>query len=94
MDVGSPLVANHQAPEPMQPGERPFDNQQEQVRKICALLDQGVSPRMIGFKFGVDAKSIRNIDQGKTWGHLPEEVAQRADIPRRRRRRGWWRYGR
>jgi hypothetical protein len=66
---------------------------EEQVRKICALLDQGVSPRIIGFEFGVDAKSIRNIDQGKTWGHLPE-VAQRADMPRRRRRRGWRRYGR
>lgn len=60
----------------------------EQVRKICALLDQGVSPRVIGFEFGVDAKSIRNIDQGKTWGHLPD-VAQRPDMPRRRRRRGW-----
>lgn len=66
---------------------------EDQVRKICALLDQGVSPRIIGFEFGVDAKSIRNIDQGKTWRHLPE-VAQRADTPRRRRRRGWRRYGR
>lgn len=66
---------------------------EEQVRKICALLDQGASPRIIALEFGVDAKSIRNIDQGKTWGHLPE-VAQRADMPRRRRRRGWRRYGR
>jgi hypothetical protein len=66
---------------------------EEQVRKICALLDQGVSPRVIGFSFGVDAKSIRNIDQGKTWRHLPE-VAQRADMPRRRQRRGWRQYGR
>lgn len=65
---------------------------EEQVRKICVLLDQGVSPRVIGFSFGVDAKSIRNIDQGKTWRHLPE-VAQRADAPRRRRQRGWRRYG-
>lgn len=37
-----------------------------EVRKICALLDQGVSPRSIGLEFGVDAKSVRNIDQGKT----------------------------
>lgn len=66
---------------------------EDQVREICALLDQGVSPRIIGFAFGVDAKSIRNIDQGKTWGHLPE-VAQRANMPRRRRRRGWRRHGR
>ena len=66
---------------------------EEQVREICRMLDQGVSPRIIGFSFGVDAKSIRNIDQGKTWRHLPE-VAQRADTPRRRRRRGWRRYGR
>jgi hypothetical protein len=65
----------------------------DQVRKICALLDLGVSPTVIGFEFGVDAKSIRNIDQGRTWRHLPE-VAQRADTPRRRRRRGWRRYGR
>ncbi|WP_437723710.1 HNH endonuclease [Sorangium sp. So ce861] len=66
---------------------------EEQVRRICTLLDQGVSPRTIALDFGVDAKSIRNIDQAKTWGHLPE-VALRADIPRRRRRRGWRRYGR
>ncbi len=66
---------------------------EEQVREICAHLDRGVSPRIIGFSFGVDAKSIRNIDQGKTWRHLPE-VAQRADMPRERRRRGWRRYGR
>jgi len=66
---------------------------EEQVRKICTLLDQGVSPRIIGFEFGVDAKSIRNIDQGKTWRHLPE-VARRADAPRKRRWRGWRRYGR
>lgn len=66
---------------------------EEQVRKICTLLDQGVSPRIIAFDFGVDAKSIRNIDQGKTWRHLPE-VARRVDMPRRRRRRGWRRYGR
>jgi hypothetical protein len=39
---------------------------EEQVRKICALLDRRVSPRIIAFEFGVDAKSIRNIDQGKT----------------------------
>jgi len=45
---------------------------EEQVREICRQLDQGVSPRIIGFSFGVDAKSIRNIDQGKTWCHLPE----------------------
>lgn len=64
----------------------------EQVRKICTQLDQGVSPRVIGVDFGVDAKSIRNIDQGKTWRHLPE-VARRADAPRKRRRRGWRRYG-
>lgn len=63
-----------------------------QVREICALLDQGANPRMIALEFGVDAKSIRNIDQGKTWRHLPE-VAQRADVPRSRRRRGWRRYG-
>jgi hypothetical protein len=47
-----------------------------------------MGPRVIGFEFGVDAKSIRNIDQGKTWRHLAE-VAQRADTPRRRRRGGW-----
>jgi hypothetical protein len=52
-----------------------------------------VSPRVIGFEFGVDAKTIRNIDQGKAWRHLPE-VAQRADMPRRRRRWGWRRKGR
>lgn len=66
---------------------------EEQVRKICTLLDRGVSPSIIGFEFGVDAKSIRNIDQGKTWRHLPE-VAQRADMQRPRRRGGWRRYGR
>ncbi|WP_437994735.1 HNH endonuclease signature motif containing protein [Sorangium sp. So ce185] len=65
---------------------------EEQVRSICASLDKGVSPRVIAFSFGVDPKSIRNIDQGKTWRHLPE-VAQRADAPRRRRRGGWRRYG-
>lgn len=61
---------------------------EEQVRQICAQLDQGVSPRVIGLSFGVDAKTIRNIDQGKTWQHV-EEVAQRVGAPRRRRRRGW-----
>jgi len=66
---------------------------EEKVRRICALLDQGVSPRIIAHEFGVDAKSIRNIDQGKTWRHLPE-VAQRLNVPRKRRRRGWRRYGR
>ncbi|MDC3956245.1 HNH endonuclease [Polyangium jinanense] len=66
---------------------------EEQVKEICALLDQGVSPRMIGFSFGVDAKSIRNIDEGKTWRHVPE-VARRAEAPKKRRRGGWRRRAR
>jgi hypothetical protein len=66
---------------------------EEQVKKICALLDQGVPPRMIGFSFGVDAKSIRNIDDGKTWRHVPE-VAHRAEAPKKRRRGGWRRRAR
>ncbi|MDC0740892.1 HNH endonuclease [Polyangium mundeleinium] len=66
---------------------------EEQVKEICALLDQGVSPRIIGFSFGVDAKSIRNIDEGKTWSHVPE-VARRAEAPKKRRRGGWRRRAR
>ena len=66
---------------------------EEQVQEICARLDQGVSPRLIALDFRVDAKSIRNIDLGKTWGHLPE-VVQRAGMPRQRRRGGRRRYGR
>lgn len=65
----------------------------EQVKKICAVLDLGVPPRMIGFSFGVDAKSIRNIDEGKTWSHVPE-VARRAEAPKKRRRGGWRRRAR
>jgi hypothetical protein len=55
---------------------------EEQVKKICVLLDQGVSPRVIGISFGVDAKAIRNIDQERRGGTCPKWL-----VPCTRRRR-------
>jgi len=66
---------------------------EEQVKRICTQLDQGVPPRIIGYSFGVDAKSIRNTDEGKTWRHV-SEVARRAEAPRKKRRGGWGRRAR
>ncbi|MDI3290715.1 hypothetical protein [Polyangium sp. 15x6] len=60
---------------------------EEQVKPIRVFPDQGVPPRMIGSSFGVDAKSIRNIDEGKTWSHVPE-VARQVEAPKKRRRGG------
>lgn len=43
----------------------------EDIPTIRALLRRGVSLKNIGRRFGVHAETIRAVDRGVTWKHIP-----------------------
>jgi len=46
------------------------------IPEIRALLDEGMSTKQIGQRFGVASGTIRAIREGRTWMHVPLEPGE------------------